>query len=194
MEDQEIEDQVSNDAVPTEADSASKGDYFHLIFAYFRAWVGRQSLPRTLGLLVGNTRDLELRLKEKEEYSQILLKEKDARIEYLETQVAKLQDHSIALQDSYLIGKGMLPTQPEAKATQQNYSPKTTSTVLPGEKYAIESMLDELKEIFVLRPQEAQERYDDLLATGRPRDKEIARRFALWLDAFPDPVSVVIQQ
>lgn len=174
MEDQEKSGERASDSTSDE-DRGSKRNSFS-------AWLNKQSLPRILGLLLGNTRDLELRLIDKQK-----------EVDYLKSQVDKWQNQCIAFQDSSLLSKGMKPTTPvENQTPQPNTQIKST---LPGESLAIASEIDRLTEVWKYRPNDLEDEINDLLAVNTPRNKMIVERFTAYLQSIPsDEQGVVILQ
>lgn len=183
----ELLSKESEDRVPNKSDdqrgltiTQNKG-VAGSIFARFSAWLGKQSLTRLLGLLVGNTRDLELRLIDK-----------DKEIDWLRSQLIDSQKQLISFQDSVLLSKGMIATQ--SSASKNNGNGHQTVTYAPGERLAIEDEIDRLRDMLIYKPGEVEEALDDLLATNTPRNKEIVRRFTEWVDAIPDVDDGVVIQ
>jgi hypothetical protein len=162
-------------------DSLKDIDRPYSVFARFSSWLGKQSLTRLLGLLVGNTRDLELRLVDK-----------NGEITWLRTQLINSQSQLQAFQDSILTSKGMLSTSP--LATKSNNNQGQTINYAPGEKLAIENEVDKLRELLIYKPDEIEEAVADLLATNTPRNKEIVRKFYIWIETMPDSNDGVIIQ
>lgn len=143
------------------------------------AWLGRQSLPRLLGLLVGNTRDLEQQLILQEAQWHARLEDRDRYITWLEGQVETFQKQLTAFQNSLLVSKNMLPTEPVT--TAPSIQERAVNMQLPEVRMTVLAGLDELKEMYLYRPKEAEEKIKDLEVSQRPIDKEIHRQFLIWL-------------
>lgn len=137
------------------------------IFGVFSKWIGKQSLSRFIGVLLGNTRELEIQITDREK-----------QIEWLKERLSKTEEQLFGLQNSFLISKGMLPTS-QANSNVSNTPQYTSSN--PGTNLDLETGIDKLKDMYFHRPGEVDEALGDLLATGKPRDKEVVRRFALWV-------------
>lgn len=147
----------------------------------FRSWIARQSFPRLLGLLVGNTRELEQALARAESeaiYFQweaaSLRKETQKEIEWWRTRYQELSD-------SVLLSKGILPTSAEARnaVTGQSQFVQTGEPRISPKQLELEAEADKLIEmlqrgdVFAL-----QEKIEDMLASGRPNDKRILQLYA----------------
>lgn len=129
--------------------------------AAFFAWLSKQSLPRFLGLLVGDTRALEARLADKDKEIEWLRARLDAQYP-----VASEASGSLDLQ--LPVKSSPLPT-----SIQRNVNPILS--------HALE--LDQLKELFLYSPQEVLQKIGDLQANPTPRNKQILVEYEKWLDS-----------
>jgi hypothetical protein len=154
------------------------------VLARLGAWLGRQSLPRIIGLFLGNTRDLENQLKAKDEQLTLLLKDKNERIIFLEEQVRFLSEHCKGIQDSYLISKGQL------SSTPQNVSqPKQTETITknaPIQTMAVNKEVMRLAEIMHYRPNDLNKELAPYETPRTPFEKEVHKLFYEYINR-PEP-------
>lgn len=182
----EIEADLSIDADSSAVSEVpdKQGDLFTPAsnLSIFFNWLGKQSIPRILGLLVGNTRDLENQIKSKDEAltSAILLK--DGEIIFLRKQLVKANKRLTFFQDSVLLAKGMKSTQ-KSQVWQKPESTVVAPT--PGQNMAIESEISRLQDVFIYRTNDIDQELADLLAINTPRSKMVYKRFVEWVDALP---------
>jgi len=130
-----------------------------------------QSLPRILGLLFGNTRDLEARIADR-----------DAVIERLKSDIEWYRQQNIALQDSFLLSRGNKPTVAEAPPPPLE---QPTRVIGRAESLAVEIEADKLVELMFYDPQEMEAKVEDLTKSNRARDKEILKRLEVRLAEMP---------
>jgi hypothetical protein len=161
------------------------------------AWVGRQSLPRLLGILFGNTRELETRLadqtfqherdlKAKDDEISRILQEKDVEVSYLYARIEKIEDQLIGLQNSVLLSRGMVTSHAASTPDAKPPAPKMHVTPSAIDSIAINAEVDRLQEMWHYRPMEFQETIGDLLAQGGNHNKLILERINKWLDEIPE--------
>jgi hypothetical protein len=143
----------------------------------FFAWF---SIPRLVGLLLGNSRDLE---------SQI--DDKNKEIEYLKSQIDRWQNQCIAFQDTTLLGKGMRATVSSSN-NQSTTQTKQIKTNVPSENLAIAAELDRLIDVLIHRPKDIEDTIKDLEAQPNPRNKIILEKFYTYVEAMPDTEQGVI--
>ncbi len=168
----------------------------------FVAWVGRQSLPRLLGLLVGNTRSLEEALvkaeaeihRQRVEYSLVieeantqmlrLTEESEREIAFLREEAKEREEkwsaRFDALVDSFLLNKGMLPmTDGGKELVSGSGSNKAVEAHTTPKQMELEIEADKLLELLQRGDMKAlDERIADLVESGRPSDKRILQLFA----------------
>jgi len=135
----------------------------------FAAWVARQSTSRLLGLLVGNTRDLETRIAEKDQ----LLQRQNEELNWW-------RDRYGSLSDSVLLRQGMLPASGTPVPTTQRSAPGSATQVnriVSARSIELDTEADRLLEAMQRGDKDVLERIDDLAASPRQKDKEVLKRF-----------------
>ena len=136
------------------------------------AWLSRQSLPRFLGILLGNSRELEIRLAEK-----------DREIERLAAEIEWWRAQYTALTDSFLLARGNRPVDPAAVTPATNGARPVPAV----EKYAVDVEAERVMEMLYYRPQDFMLRVEELEHSQSPRDQEILRRVKRRIDETPEP-------
>src|SRR5512143_3201842 len=159
----------------------------------FAIWVSRQSLPRLIGLLVGNTRNLEEAIVKAEAEivrlrAEAIEKESRLRCEAVEEltrtrleakeREEKWSARFDALADSVLMNRGMLPATPETRemvsAPQQPIEPQNSPRQMELEAEA-DKLLEMLQRGDITG---LTERINDLTESGRPVDRRVLQLFA----------------
>lgn len=149
----------------------------------FTAWVSHQSVPRLLGLLLGNTRELETALAKAEEEvlrvrseaakEQTLLRsEADKREQFWQTKFGELSD-------SVLLSKGLLPMSLEARELASAHGSKVIEPKNSVKQMELEIEADKLLEMLQHGDFTAlQNQIEDLLQSNQPKDKRILQLYA----------------
>jgi len=149
----------------------------------FIAWVMHQSTSRLLGLLLGNTRELEtalakaegevLRVRSEASKEQALLRnEADRRERFWQTKFSELSD-------SVLLSKGLLPMSTEARKLASAHSSKVIEPKNSVKQMELEIEADKLLSMLQHGDFVAlQNRIEDLLQSGQPKDKKILQLYA----------------
>lgn len=144
------------------------------------------SLPRVIGHLLGNSRDLERIISERD----LLIAQKDAETAWLREQVKFWSERCLEFQDSVLLSKGMRQTRPVAP---QNGREIGSTVPGPSQRMAIDTEVDKLKEMLIYRPSEVNERLSDLEAVNTPFTKEVVRQFYAYVESVSaDSAGIVI--
>lgn len=137
------------------------------------AWFARQSLPRFLGLLFGNGRELER-----------LLEARDREIDRLREDVNWYRSQYVALTDSFLLSRG---NRPVGDARDEAVTTGTTKTaVTMAERLAADIEVEKMMELLIYQPTELNVKVEGLIHSTRPRDKEVLRRFQIRLGDMPE--------
>jgi len=164
-----------------------------LILTLFLNWLSKQSLPRLIGLFVGNTRDLEQRLMSESIENDRLLLEKDKEIDYLKSRIGYLEKKFGELQDSILLGKGMSISSDSSLHRNDNGF-KTVVRPTPNINFAMASEVDRLWDIMLHRPGDISIELENLLASHKPNKMEIYKQFVNRVNEIPDNDEGVIIQ
>lgn len=150
----------------------------------FITWVSNQSVPRLLGLLFGNTRELEIALVKTE--VEIVRVRREA-----ETEIKRLRDENKEreafwqsgfreLSDSVLLSKGLLPLSRDARDLVSSQSgSKVVEPKNSVKQMELEIEADKLLEMLQHGDYAAlQNRIEDMLQSNQPKDKRILQLYA----------------
>jgi len=145
----------------------------------FFNWLGKQSLQRLFGVILGNTRELEAKI-------ELLLKTHVQTCEFYQTTIQQERERFDKIlseererfrefQDRAMFKEGIIPTtSPLPGSTEQ---PKFTPIV----NLELESMVDRLKDLYENNPEEAILYEEDLLFMKQPHMIEAVKRYHQWL-------------
>lgn len=143
-------------------------------------WLSQQSLPRLLGLFVGNTRDLERQLANLEREMNTRLEEKDAQLAFKDRELKWWRKRYGRLTDSMLLRQGMMPVFGTEIPTTANRSTKTStapSRIVSARSIEIDTEADRLLEMMQRGDAGVFEKIDDLGASSNQKDREVLKRF-----------------
>jgi len=155
----------------------------------FLSWLGRQSLPRMLGLLFGNTRELEKSLERAEgELSRLrgeyVCREAASKAQLIEEAERAFARESVlnarfdALVDSQLMSRGMLPMTAEARGLTSGQGHKPIEPRNSPRQMEMEAEADRLLEMLQRGDMAAlNEKVEDMLQSNRPQDKRVLQLF-----------------
>lgn len=146
----------------------------------FNAWLSLQSLPRLLGLFVGNTRDLERQLANLEREMNTRLEEKDVQIAFKDRELKWWRKRYGRLTDSVLLRQGMRPvfgTEIPTTANRSSAVSTAPSRIVSTRSIEIDTEADRLLEMMQRGDAGVYERIDDLAVSSNQKDREVLKRF-----------------